>query len=170
MISAGTPPQQLQVLPSTEVASTWVVAPEGCNTGDAANCTEVRGGIYDDTKSSSWNVNDIYQLGAENNLGSTYSGNEENGTYGYDTLSIHGKGANVSVNHQVIAAIETKTYFVGNLGLSPQPINFTDSSDPSPSLLQSLKNENLIPSLSYGYTAGASYRRTPKPSMISRFC
>ena len=159
-ISAGSPPQQLQVLVATEVASSWVVAPGGCDESDAANCTKTRGGVYDYSRSSSWNEKALYGLGDEANLG--YSGDEYNGTYGYDDLEIQGKGANVSINHQVISAIETKAFFVGNLGLSPYPINFTVGTtvDSSPSLLASLKNENLIPSLSYGYTAGASYRKT----------
>lgn len=107
--------------------------------------------------SSTWSLKDLYGLGYESNLG--YQGTEYNGTYGYDTLGIQGKGANVSVDHQVIAAIENKKFFVGNLGLSPYQINFTSSTDSSPSLLASLKNKNLIPGLSYGYTAGASYRK-----------
>ena len=105
-------------------------------------------------------MNALYGLGDESNLG--YQGNEYNGTYGFDTLAIQGKDANVSMDHQVIAAIEVEKFYVGNLGLSANPINFTTSagaSDSSPSLLQSLKNQNRIPSLSYGYTAGASYRK-----------
>ena len=158
-ISVGTPPQQVQVLASTEVASTWVVAVNGCGPNDAANCTQARGGEYDDTKSTTWNPKDLYQLGAENNLG--YSGNAINGTYGYDTVGLPGvSGANnISMNHQVIAGILTEVFYLGSLGLSNQAINFTDNRDSSPSLLTSLKNENLIPSLSYGYTAGAAYRK-----------
>lgn len=151
----GTPPQQLQVLASTQEASTWVVAPDGCSQEDAANCTAARGGDYDYTKSSSWNLNALFQLG-ESNLG--YGTNDVNGTFGYDTLEILGKGANAPIKHQVIASIETIDFFVGSLGLSAQPVTYPSGSDSSPSLLSSLKNENLIPSLSYGYTAGASYR------------
>ena len=141
------------------------MAPDGCTQSDAVNCTAARGGVYDYTKSSTWNIKHLYGLGVESNLGTRYSGNGVSGTYGYDTLGIQGKGANASVNHQVIASILTDTYYVGNLGLSPYPIKFPISGaaapDTSPSLLNSLKNENLIPSLSYGYTAGASYRQYP---------
>ena len=123
------------------------------------NCTKTRGNTYDDTKSTSWNSKGLFQLGFEVNLG--YQGNEYNGTFGYDTLGIQSKGANVSVDHQVVAAIENKGFYLGNLGLSPYNINFTSGADSSPSLLTSLKSQNLIPSLSYGYTAGASYRKSP---------
>ncbi len=82
-----------------------------------------------------------------------------NGTFGYDTLNIQGKGTNASVKHSVIASVITKDFFVGSLGLTAQPINFPAGTDSSPSLLTSLKSENLIPSLSFGYTAGAFYRK-----------
>ena len=84
------------------------------------------------------------------------------GQFGYDTLGVPGQSgvANVSLEHQVVAGIATNTYYLGNLGLSSQNITFgTATSDSSPSFLGSLKNENLIPSLSFGYTAGASYRK-----------
>jgi hypothetical protein len=47
----------------------------------------------------------------------------------------------------------------GTFGLSPRPTNFTNFDNPQPSYLTSLKSKNLIPSLSYGYTAGAPYRQ-----------
>lgn len=159
LITTGTPPQQVQVLPSTEYSSTWVVASNACSPADPANCTIARGGIYDCTKSSSWNIKAIFRLG-EINLG--YNDDSISGTYGFDTLSIQGKGTNASVNHQSIASFTTPKFFVGSLGLSDQPVDFPDGSDTSPSLLTSLKNENLIPSLSFGYTAGAHYRKHPQ--------
>lgn len=150
------------MLVSTEVSSTWVVAPTGCGSTSPVNCTGARGGAYDSTKSSSWNVNALYALAAETNLGDPYSGNDEIGDYGYDTIGIPGQSgvANISVDHQVVAAIATDTYYLGNLGLCSQNITFSaGGSDTSPSFLGSLRNENLIPSLSFGYTAGASYRK-----------
>lgn len=159
LISAGSPPQQLEVLASTQVASTWVVAPDGCGTNDASNCTESRGGEYDDTKSSTWNAKGIFLLGEEIDLGYTGPNNIVNGSYGYDTLALQRQGAaSIPVDHQVLAAIITEDFYVGSLGLSNQPINVS-STDSSPSLLSSLKTQNLIPSVSYGYTAGASYRK-----------
>ena len=139
-----------------------MVAPGGCGPAYPVNCTGARGGAYDSTKSSTWNVNALYSLAAETNLGNPYSASSQIGNFGYDTVGIPGQSdvANVSLDHQVIAAIETNTYYLGSLGLSSQNITFsTDSSDTSPSFLGSLRNENLIPSLSFGYTAGASYRK-----------
>ena len=82
------------------------------------------------------------------------------GDFGYETIGVPGQSgvANVSLDHQVIAGIKTNTYYLGNLGLSSQNINFTQT-DTSPSFLGSLRNKNLIPSLSFGYTAGAAYSK-----------
>lgn len=49
-------------------------------------------------------------------------------------------------------------FFLGMFGLGPRPTNYTNSDNPQPSFLWSLKNQSLIPSLSWGYTAGAPYR------------
>ena len=146
---------------STEVASSWVVSNHGCSIEDAANCTEARGGAYDFTESSTWNPKGVFLLGAEIDLGYTGPNNIVNGTYGYDTLVLPGSAgvANISVTHQVIASIITEEFYVGYLGLSNQPINVSVT-DSSPSFMTSLKNQNLIPSNSYGYTAGATYRKT----------
>ena len=69
-------------------------------------------------------------------------------------------GENVTLDHQLLAGVATKDFFVGSLGLSQTPLSFQNpggAPDTRPSLITSLKDANLIPSLSYGYTAGASY-------------
>lgn len=162
LINVGNPPQQVQVLVATEVSATWVVEPGGCGPPYPVNCTETRGETYDSTQSTSWNVNGLYPLAAETNLGNPYSASNSIGNFGYDTVRLPGQSgvANVSLDHQVVAGIKTTTYYLGSLGLSSQNMTFgTDNSDTSPSFLGSLKNENLIPSLSFGYTAGASYSK-----------
>lgn len=44
------------------------------------------------------------------------------------------------------------------LALGPKPTNFTDFDTPQSSFMSTLRSQSLIPSLSYGYTAGAHYR------------
>jgi hypothetical protein len=72
-----------------------------------------------------------------------------------------------SLDNQIIAGIATNDYWLGYIGLSPISFNFssqddaTSMRDPQPSFLSNLKNQSLIPSLSWGYTAGASYRDDP---------
>ena len=156
-ITVGSPPQKLQVLASTEQSSTWAVAPAGCGSGDASNCSDARGGLFDPSKSTSWFRKDVYRLNEASNLG--YGGIENNGTYGFDTLALAGAPgvADATLEQQVVASIATDSFYLGSLGLTPTTINFTTSGDSSPSLLSSLKTKGMIPSLSFGYTAGASY-------------
>jgi len=85
----------------------------------------------------------------------------EAGVYGFDTVWLGPpslSGPNLS--HQVVAGIVTNDFFLGQVGLGPKPANFSDFNDPIPSYMRTLANENMIPSWSYGYTAGAEYRRS----------
>ncbi|KAL8789039.1 MAG: hypothetical protein Q9195_007005 [Heterodermia aff. obscurata] len=158
-IGVGVPPQKVQVLPSTELSQTLVIIPDGCSvsTGDPSNCTQTRGGAYDSDKSSNWTSKNIFPINAEQNLGLTH--NSDNGAYGYDELALPTiNGDNVTLNQQLISGVATKDFYLGSLGLSSSPISFEDPPDTRPSLITSLQNANLIPSLSYAYTAGAFYR------------
>ncbi|KAL8748476.1 MAG: hypothetical protein Q9184_007278, partial [Pyrenodesmia sp. 2 TL-2023] len=93
-------------------------------------------------------------LGLEENLG--YSGN---GRYGYDTVALGWEGSDgPSLEHQVVGGIATKEFYLGAFGLNPRSTNFTNFTNPIPSFLSTLKNQSIIPSLSWAYTAGNQYR------------
>ena len=157
MISVGTPPKEIRVLASTQVPETWVVLTAGCIPEDPSNCNDTRGGLFDASASNTWQDIIITTLNAELNLG--YNNNSDAGDYGYDTLALGSSATGgVSLKHQVVAGIATKDFYLGNLGLSAQAINITDSNNPQPAPIKALKTQDLIPSLAYGYTAGASYR------------
>lgn len=88
------------------------------------------------------------------------------GEFGYDQISIPtNQGGNVTSDQQVITGLYTTHFFVGSLGLSQQPLNFTQPVDSRPSFISRLKNESLIPSESYGFTAGAYYRDQASASL-----
>lgn len=153
----GTPQQLVRVLPSTTAPETWVVLDQGCLSSDPTSCPTDRGDIFQSNKSSTWEEKGIYQLGQELNLG--YDVNN-NGDYGFDTLGLGYQGAGgPTVENQTIAGIATKEFYLGILGLVPRPVNFSTESS-TPSFLSNLKTQNLIPSLSYGYSAGAQYRKS----------
>lgn len=63
----------------------------------------------------------------------------------------------------VAGLVNTDPYYLGLLGLLPS--NSSRFNDSSPSFLTHLRSSNLIPSLSFGYTAGASYRKSSISSM-----
>ncbi|KAL8716371.1 MAG: hypothetical protein Q9220_000278 [cf. Caloplaca sp. 1 TL-2023] len=157
-IRVGTPPQTVRVFASTLVPETWVVLTGGCVSSDPVDCSTSRGQLFSPNASSTWNAVNDFELGVEKNL-RNYSSNWDHGRYGFDTLALGYQGSGgSSVNHSVVAAVDTKDFYLGSIGLSAQSINFTTYDNPPPSLLTQLKNTKQIQSLSYGYSAGAPYR------------
>ena len=166
-IHVGTPPQATRVLASTVIGESWVISDNNTQGGclekvDSDNCPQSRGGLINVNKSSTWQDQGIFALGVELNL-PDYGGQFDNADYGMDSL---GLGLPISdgitLNNQVVAALATKDFYLGYLGLTSRPTNFTGFNDPKTSFLSSLKEQDHIPSLSFGYTAGNQYRMLPK--------
>lgn len=136
-----------------------MIAPQGCEgSGIPANCSSTRGSIFNYTASTTWQDNGPWNLAIEDNLGTNYAADE--GEFGYETVGLGFQGSGgPSLNHTVTAALQTMDFYIGMLGLNPRPTNFTDLNDPQPSYLNLLYTNQQIPSLSYGYTAGAQYRQ-----------
>lgn len=163
MVRVGTPQQWFSVLPSTTSQQTWVPLPEGCASsvvGNISDCGDSRGvwpfeseesnGFQTD-KSSTWQAIGLYVLFIEEHLGI-----DGNGLFGYDSVGLGESGP--VTEHQVVGGVATPNYWLGLLGLGANYTNFSEEERPS-SLLRTLKDEGNIPSLSYGYTAGAPYSK-----------
>jgi hypothetical protein len=104
--------------------------------------------------STTWDDIGIYTTDLETNIGIN-----ANGMYGFDTVGLQVENSGgIQQTHQVVAGIADKGFMYGVFGLGPRPSNFSVLSDPQPSFMTSLRNNNTIPSKSYAYTAGASYR------------
>ena len=104
-------------------------------------------------QSSSWS-----SLGTHSLLTDNYLNISSNGQFGTDTVGLGIENSTaLTIDHNVIAGITTKPFYMGALGL--KPINSTSVSNGPASLMTQLKQQNLIPSLSFGYTAGAIYRK-----------
>lgn len=168
IISVGTPGQDFRVLISTASGETWVPVPSGCLAYpyDQTNCPDLRGvqpfGAssspgFQNNQSSTWELIGIYDLGTEDNL-RNYTGS--NGEYGHDTVQLGSAsdGSALSVDKQMVAGIATKAFYMGMLGVDFQPSSFSSEDQPDNSLLTNLYEQGQIPSLSYGYTAGAPYQ------------
>jgi hypothetical protein len=81
---------------------------------------------------------------------------------GFENVTLDWQGyGGMTLQDQVVAGYITDDFYVGALGLAPWSVNITSFNDQYPSLIGALKAENHIPSSSYGYTAGASYRSYP---------
>lgn len=160
-IRVGTPPQTFRVLPATNSDESWVPIPQGCNiTGYPKDCGNLRGADpfqvspslgFDKSGSSTWVENGIFNLLMEENL---EEGQPANGDYGFDIVGLEDSPSGPTLPHQVVAGIATNEFWLGYFGLGPKPVNFTAE---IPSFMKNLADQNLIPSLSYGYTAGAKY-------------
>ena len=94
-------------------------------------------------------------MGFEDNLG-----NSERATYGHDTVALGLSDAigSPQLQSQVVAAFENDDFYIGLFGLGHEGTNFSNYNTPNATFLTSLKDRNMIPSLSWGYTAGAVYR------------
>ncbi|KAL8782887.1 MAG: hypothetical protein Q9195_009543 [Heterodermia aff. obscurata] len=157
----GTPQQDVNVMVSTASYQTWAVVPQGCTSDDPSNCADLRGGEFKYNDSTTWVQNNVtengtFTLGLELNLG---YGEDANGLYGYDTVALSWLGSGgPSLPQQIVAGIATPNFYFGLFGLNPRPTNFTNYQHPVSSFLSNLKAENMIPSLSWSYTAGNQYR------------
>ncbi|KAK6434991.1 hypothetical protein LTR95_008826 [Oleoguttula sp. CCFEE 5521] len=159
IVEVGTPQQPFRVLPSTAGQETWVLNAAGCTANDPADCAYTRGALngstgYDTNSSSSWVPNGIFSLTAQE----TVLGYTGNGLYGFDDATLGSDSHALSLQHQVIAGIADKSYFLGQFGLGHKSINFTTFTNPLESYMTNLVGKGMIPSSSFGYTAGAAYR------------
>ena len=175
-ISVGKPGQSFRVLPSTTGSETWVPIPEGCEgiLASISDCGTLRGVNnvdgkasrgFDTEASSSWELIGIYELETEQNLwGST--GNQ--GYYGLDEISLESypPGRQAVLKSQTVAGVATANVWLGSLGLGGASAHFDVESKSIPSLLDTMKSQNFTPSLSFGYTAGASYASSGVPGSL----
>lgn len=162
-LNVGTPPQSFQVLPSSSGGETWLPVSEGCNFQGCAASRGVMihdgaqspGLLTNESSDSTWDQIGIYALSTDSNL---FDSSSDSGLYGLDTISL---GTQTSPNwtDQMVAGIATSDFWLGTLPLGIQPSQFDVLQKDVNSLLSSMKAQNMTPSLSYGYSVGASYRR-----------
>lgn len=154
----GTPPQSVDVLPSTSGSSIWVGAPDACDSVYTA-CPTLRGGLFSSGLSTSYGGIDGTQafdldFRAEEPL--EYYGTAN---VGVDTVAIGNTGNLVSIEEkQFMAVYDSNLPWVGLLGLQVQNVTVLDIGYESP--LGRLNTTNAIPSAYYAYTAGAYWENT----------
>lgn len=160
-LRVGTPGQAIRVLPSTAGLAIWAVSPQGCLPGEygaipGLTCAQSRGDLFDTSKSSSWEGVGNYTMGLERNLG--YN---DTAAFGLETvaLGLTNSTDRSPLKSQVVAAFDTDDYYMGLFGLGQQPTHFSNFTTSYSTTLTTLKSQQLIPSLTWGYTAGAYYRK-----------
>lgn len=125
-----------------------------------------KGNLFRPLSSTTWEEQGFFDLGVDYQLGNTAYAE-----YGLDNLTFANTG--VTVPSSIIGAYNgsagtnTSSYFNGMFGLGITPGNFTSVSPLS--VISALVEElGAIPSHSYGYTAGANYRKSHKSLGIIR--
>ncbi|CAK1358663.1 unnamed protein product [Cercospora beticola] len=170
----GDPDRVVNLLPATIGTSFWPVNIQGCYyppTGigsDPEECPELRGGLLDPSVSTSKSV-----LPCEDGPFCELPYNAAEKALGYvgaaavalDTVVLGTGAESPRIEQQVVAAYADANYrpFVGSFGLSAYPVyvNGTSLDDGRPSMLQTLRTNNVIGSQYFAYTAGAYYRGEP---------
>jgi hypothetical protein len=148
----------------------------GCGASDPLDCPSRRGiepfnGAkspgYQPTSTSFSSIGlETVQLG-QSQLSDIYGSSYSNisGSYYKDIVGLGPVSPTSLQLKEVIGALATKKLFMGMFGLGTIPNNFPDlPGQQLPTFLSLLPNISdstipAIPSLSYGYTAGASYRK-----------
>ncbi|KAF1842153.1 acid protease [Cucurbitaria berberidis CBS 394.84] len=164
VVRAGTPGQSFRVLPSTVTSETFLPLAGACKEDAPDNCTFLRGAEmykgkanngFQVRNSSTWHEIGIYGTTAREELGYNASG-----LYGLDTLGLMiVNSGGPTLESQVIGGVVNPRLWVGRLGMDVKPSNFSEFENPQRSMISTLKEEQYIPSLSYGYTAGAYYKK-----------
>jgi hypothetical protein len=166
----GTPEQYTRALISTASQQTWVVFEKACyeNVTDPndptkqveevnRSCYDSRGRTFNMDTSSSWDDIGFFQLWLEKNLGLW-----GNGKYGYEKVGLgYTAQDGPTLPNTTVGAMITDNFWLGHFGINPKPTNFSAFADPSPSYMTYLFEQSKIPSVSWGYTAGAEYRKFP---------
>jgi len=107
--------------------------------------------------SSSWKLYGIYNLNLPTNA-NYLPDSQPNASYGLDTVGLGAdSSASPQITSQLVAGITTEGFFMGTFGLSTAPTSL--GSDRIDTFLTVFNTYNNTPSLSYGYTAGAQYRK-----------
>ncbi|EXJ75540.1 uncharacterized protein A1O5_00046 [Cladophialophora psammophila CBS 110553] len=164
-VQIGTPPQVVRLLPSITGNAIWTVWSYACEQSSLLDCPAARGGVFNLSASATWETEGNYSLPLSPQHYLPYSGAA---TLGFDNITFgwNNQGGE-SLDNQLVFAYVTDDFFVGSIGLSPQPTNISSFNDPIRSIIGALRQDNLIPSMSWSYLAGASYYSFPVMSFGS---
>lgn len=133
-----------------------VLPQPGCNSSTGA-CADSRGTLFNPNQSTTWRDQGLWALDLELNL--NYSTHAD---FGLDTVGFGLPSSSLPVlDSQVVAGFQNNVYYyLGLFGLAPFETNLTFA-NPHTSFMATLKAKNLIPSVSWSYTAGAQYSECP---------
>ena len=159
----GTPAQWVQLLISTTSTLPWVFSANAC-----ILCSAVEGNTFNQSESSTWEDHLSYPLVDVGNP--SVISPSDSGDFGLDTFVLGSQGAqlpNISLPGQLMSIITSPNLDVGVWGIAPSSTELGQAAGNQsfPSILSTLKNGSHVPSLSWGYTAGAYHRNLTTGSL-----
>lgn len=151
----GTPEQLVRTFVSFSIYQNLAVLPQGCQgSANESTCADARGWIFDPDDSSTFQEIGIYDTWVGSDLGY-----QTNAKYGFEAVGLGSEAADgPTLANTTLGGMAAESYYLGFFGLSPEPTNFSTFGSPTTSYMVQLKEQGMIPSLSFSYTAGAHYR------------
>lgn len=139
----------MNLLASSSSSQLLLQAANGCP-ATIPDCAGDRGGLYNSTNSESWQGTGSGNVSLELNLGISVEA-----IYGTETVGI----GSISLDTQTVSQINDIRYWIGTVGLHPWDEDSAANNTNKQDLISKLKEKGDIPSLTFGYTAGAQYRK-----------
>jgi hypothetical protein len=148
------------------MSTIWaVMADSGCPAnwdGGRSACVERRGQLFNRSASVTYQGGNDYTLNDTTSM-KNYGFKNEAIQMAFDTVTLdYPQSGGKMVGTNVIWEFASLNYTLqGLVGLHQPPVNLSDLGGMgygNPSFIQTLSTQNNIPSVSYGYTAGALYR------------
>jgi len=167
-LRVGETGENVRVFVSTASQQIWAINRMACITNTTSpvtgeitaynvfdsDCETSRGFLFNSSNSETWQQKGFYQLWIEKYLGLV-----GNGLYGFDSVGLGRAGEmGPSVQNTTIGTLVTANFWLGHIGVHSKSTNFSVFDESVPSYLTTLFDQKSIPSLSFGYTAGAQYR------------
>ncbi|KAF4554429.1 Hypothetical protein D9617_4g001830 [Elsinoe fawcettii] len=168
-VSLGTPPQTFRLLP--HITGNTVLVPTGdiCRTIETDGACAARHGVlpfqgrnstgFRANESSTW---ESIQVDSAAVMGSDFK--DVQALYGFDTVSF---SPDQVLERRVAGAFEDEDLLTGMLGLDARSVNMSRLGSPQQSTLDALRSNATIPSLSFGYGAGAFYHYQSVPASLT---
>jgi hypothetical protein len=164
-LNVGTPPQMLRVLPATSISYVTLITQTGCINVPVPACESARGGspsLFN--LSASLTFNRLSALDGSRNFYLPFDSELPLGvigmlpaSVGLDAVTIGPSASNLTLTSQLVAGINAANPWQGVFGLRGIMNHVPGLDSNYTSILQRLKSADKIPSLFYGYTAGAPY-------------
>jgi hypothetical protein len=128
------------------------VRPEDCinDKYGYANCSAARGGVFETGKSKTWTNN------GDNDVDPVGNGIfKRRFTFGTDTVGIGVKPLASKMTNQTVALMHNpSSSYLGTVGISPVPVNYTDDHRVTQTFFEGLRGTTRIASRTVSYTAG----------------